>query len=582
MSGAVGTELTLIGRDIIPHGYYDGMLVPTVTVWVGPAPCSDVTVVSSIIEILHCSVRNYEAGYHYVDVFVGDRGFAAVAPSLVAPGPHRNSSEPQAQNSPYPYFFLTPSVTFVSPETGSEAGGTMVTITGSGFSPVAERMNVLLGDRNCAISSSTYSEIVCVTSVSGGGGGDVMVTVNGYEAEPSVVYTFSASSTPTISSITPETGVGGGEIEIVGTGFGSDPSSVSVLILNSMEEWAYGSTESQCDVSDATETSITCSLPVKPAGSYVVVVHITGYGLAQTSFAIQYDLDINSFSPTESGNGGGIEVTISGSGFPETQFSDDDTESDDSTLSVSICSTQCRVRSTTLTEITCILDTPHSDDLGSVCDNVVVSYNGKTATASEDNFEFRGDLTPVVTSISPRIGGTAGGTIVTITGSNFYPSDVADATELTEDDIIVTIDNTAVCMWYGLVSNPTDSTIVCRTSDHKTTLLAEVKVFVRARGFAIPASLNTEMKYQYIDRWSSPYTWGGNVDGLPKEGDSVYIQKGQVVFLDTNTPVLNLILVEGELVFEDEQDLHLQAKYIFINTGRLQVITICRLQVVTI
>ena len=442
----------------------------------------------------------------------------------------------------------------------------MVTITGSGFSPVAERMSVLLGDRDCAIRSSTYSEIVCVTSESGGSGEGVMVTVNGYEADTSATFTYSLSATPTISSVAPVTGIGGTEIVISGTNFGSDLAPVSVLILNSIGEWQYGSMESSCAVSVVTETSITCSLPVKPAGNYMVVVHITGLGLAETSSTIQYNLNIDSFSPSQTGNGGGIVVTILGSGFPATSPDDNDDviTNDDTSLSVWFCSTECRVSSSSLTQVVCVLDTPSNTDAGSVCDDVRISYNGMTATDA-DGFEFSDYLTPHVTDISPLIGGTAGGTIITIRGSQFFPP---GDTNLTEDDIIVTIDG-APCVWYGRDSIPTDTTIECRTSDHKTTLLAEVKVFIRVHGFAIPETPDTQTLFQYIDRWSSPYTWGG--EGLPREGDSVLIQQGQVVFLDIDTPVLNLILVEGELVFEDLRDLHLQAKYIFINTGKLQV-----------
>lgn len=517
---------------------------------------------TNVIEVLSCTVRHYEAGYHFVDV-MNDKGLAAVFPSPLTPGPHRNSSEPQDMDSSYPYFSLRPTVTDVSPETGSIAGGTLVTIVGSGFSPVADRMNVLLGDRSCTIRSSTYSVITCVSSGGVGEGGEVVVTVNEYEAQSTAQFTFSSAATPTISSIIPQTDIAGGDdIVISGTNFGSVPSSVSVLILSSIEEWQYDSMESPCNVSAVVDTSITCSLPVKPAGSYAVAVHVAGLGLAESSFTVQYALTFDSFSPIQAGNGGGIEIVITGTGFPET--SNIDTESDDTALSVWFCSTKCGISSSSLTQLVCILDAPSVDDANTVCGNVQVSYNRMTASAT-DTFQFSSELTPQITDISPLIGGTAGGTIVTILGSKFYPP---EATEVTEDDIIVTIDG-AICEWVGQNLPPNDSFIQCRTSDHKTTLLAEVKVFIRDRGFALPSTPDTKIQYQYIDRWSSQYTWGG--EGLPKEGDSVVIQQGQIIFLDIDTPVLNLVLVEGELVFEDKQDLHLQAKYIFINTGKLQV-----------
>ena len=571
-TGTVGTEVVVSGHGLVPHGYYDGLMVPTVTVWIGHAPCSDVTVVTTDpIETLRCTVTDYEAGYHFVD-FTNDRGLAAVSGGAkMIPGPHRNISEPQGPNSPYPHFFLRPIVTSVSPATGSTAGGTMVTIVGSGFSLVAERMTVLLGESDCAIFSSTYSEIVCVTSEGGEGVRAVMVTVNGFEADTDASYEHSSSATPTISSVTPATGaIGESNIVISGTNFGTaDPTSVSVSIPNGMEEWQYGSMESSCIISVVTETAITCTLPVKPAGEYLVVVHVSGRGLAEGGLTLQYALNIDTISPSGCGNGGGVLVTITGTGFPSSSddvIGNDITDENIDSLSVWFCSTKCHVSTSSLTEITCVIAPPTDEDTSSVCSDIRVSHSGMTAITTDTRFEFSDDLTPHVTSISPLIGGTAGGTIVTIRGSKLLPPEV---TIPNQDDVIITIDG-AVCVWFGRSVVPNETTIECRTSDHKTTLLAEVKVFVRERGFAIPEISDTQIWYQYIDRWSSPYTWGGE-DLMPKEGDSVLIQRGQVVFLDTDTPVLNLILVEGELVFEDLRDLHLQAKYIFINTGKLQV-----------
>ena len=559
----MGTELVISGHGLTPHGVSGA---PTLTVLVGRAQCSDVFIVNttSPVETLRCTLTAYEAGYHFVDIF-NERGLASVSPSPLTPGPHRNVSGPPGPNSAYPQFLLTPVVTAVAPETGSTRGGAMVTVTGSGFSPVAARMSVLLGNHECAIVSSTYSEIVCVTGVSGEEGemGGVIVTVNGFQADTSVTYEYLPSATPTVYSVAPATGVGGSDVEISGTNFGTDVASVSVHILSGIGEWNYGSMESPCIVSAVTDTSINCSLPIKPAGSYTIVAHISGKGLAESSTTIEYALTVTSISPTQTGNGGGVAMTINGGGFPET-LTDDETGTDESALSVWVCSTECRVSNSSLSQVTCILDAPSDGDASLVCSDVRVSYNGMSATATE-SFEFSDDITPHVTSVSPLIGGTAGGTIVTIIGDGFlHPG----ATDPFPDDITVTIDG-AVCEWFGHDSVPNDTFIECRTSEHRTTLLAEVKVFVRDYGFALPHTPDTHIRYQYIDRWSSPYTWGGQ--SPPGEGESVLIRPGQVVFLDTDTPVLNLILIEGELIFEDEQDLHLQAKYIFINTGRLQV-----------
>jgi hypothetical protein len=75
--------------------------------------------------------------------------------------------------------------------------------------------------------------------------------------------------------------------------------------------------------------------------------------------------------------------------------------------------------------------------------------------------------------------------------------------------------------------------------------------------------IKTNVYFQYIDLWSSIYTWGGV--SLPQAGDLVVIGPSQTIYLDTETAVLaGLIIQGGSLIFDDKQDVHLQAQYIVI------------------
>ena len=48
-------------------------------------------------------------------------------------------------------------------------------------------------------------------------------------------------------------------------------------------------------------------------------------------------------------------------------------------------------------------------------------------------------------------------------------------------------------------------------------------------------------KFWYIDRWSSPYSWGCTDDSCkPQEGEIVVIPAGQVILLDETTPLLKV------------------------------------------
>jgi len=78
-------------------------------------------------------------------------------------------------------------------------------------------------------------------------------------------------------------------------------------------------------------------------------------------------------------------------------------------------------------------------------------------------------------------------------------------------------------------------------------------------------------QFQYIDLWSSPWTWGG--DSPPGEGTIVSIDSGKTVYFDAVTPILKALVIDNaSLIFDDSQDVALNAEYILVvNGGLLQV-----------
>ena len=54
----------------------------------------------------------------------------------------------------------------------------------------------------------------------------------------------------------------------------------------------------------------------------------------------------------------------------------------------------------------------------------------------------------------------------------------------------------------------------------------------------------------------------------PQEGELVIIQPGQHIYLDTSTPILKGIIIQGgSLIFDDLQDINLNCEYILITDG---------------
>lgn len=60
--------------------------------------------------------------------------------------------------------FLFPDISKVSPAVGSVAGGTLVTISGSGFSKNLSRNIVYVGGELCTVTASDFGYIQCITS----------------------------------------------------------------------------------------------------------------------------------------------------------------------------------------------------------------------------------------------------------------------------------------------------------------------------------------------------------------------------------------------------------------------------------
>ena len=119
-----------------------------------------------------------------------------------------------------------PTVTGIGPpSTGPLAGGTSVTITGSGFTGATE---VDFG-ANAATSFTVIDDgTITATSPAGTGTVDITVTAPGGTSTTSSADQFTYEAAPTVTNINPTAGplAGGTSVAITGTGF-TDASAVS-------------------------------------------------------------------------------------------------------------------------------------------------------------------------------------------------------------------------------------------------------------------------------------------------------------------------------------------------------------------
>ena len=199
-----------------------------------------------------------------------------------------------------------PTVSGISPTSGSSAGGTVVTITGTNFT------DATLADFGTTAVGITAVSDTSITATSPAGTGTVDVTVtstSGTSAtSPADQFTYTAAVAPTVTAVSPPTGstVGSTSVTITGTSF-TGATAVD-----------FGTTPAT-DVTVFNDTTITAN---SPAGTGTVNVTVTAPGgTSADSPADQFTYTaaavptVTGISPTGGPASGGSSVMITGTSF---------------------------------------------------------------------------------------------------------------------------------------------------------------------------------------------------------------------------------------------------------------------------
>jgi hypothetical protein len=293
-----------------------------------------------------------------------------------------------------------PTVTSVSPSRGIDRGGTLVTITGTGFTGATEVDFGSAGGEFFTVVSDT--EITATTISQADGTVDVtVVTPDGISAvTPADQFTFVPGTA--ITAISPATGPlgGGNTVTITGTGF----TGTTVVAFQQIVGFTSHTRAASFTVDS--DTQITATVPPAPAGvsGNAMINLITPLGNDPTAPITFYHYVGPSVASVTNAFGlvtGGTTVSVKGAGFTSgatVQFG--------STPAPSV---------TVLSSTSLSVVTPPGSP--GVVDVTVTTPDGTSPVSSGDKFTYV--ALPTVTGVSPAAGPTAGGNTVTITGTGF-------------------------------------------------------------------------------------------------------------------------------------------------------------------
>ncbi len=284
-------------------------------------------------------------------------------------------------------YIAQPTVSSVSPSSGSTLGGTAVTITGTNFAAGATVTFGGTAATNVVVVSSTS---ITATTPAGSAGAVTVTVTNPGPQSGSLTNGFTYVVLPTVGSVSPNNGpsTGGTAVTITGTNFATGATvkfgttaATNVVVVNS--------------------TTITATTPSHAVGAVTVTVTVNGQsGSLANGFTYLGAPTISSVSPNSGSTLGGTAVTITGANFA---------------AGATVTFGGTAATNVVVVTNTSITATTPAHAAGAV--TVTVTNPGGQSGSLASGFTYIAQ--PTVTSVSPNSGPTAGGTAVTITGTNF-------------------------------------------------------------------------------------------------------------------------------------------------------------------
>lgn len=386
-----------------------------------------------------------------------------------------------------------PLIEKIDPPFGPVTGGTVVTITGTGFAPGATVRFGQTAAQFVTVKSQTQLEVV---SPPGTGNQIIRVTVNGVTSPDTPLASF-AYSGPVVTSISPIAGpvAGGTAITIKGQNFTSQSTVQFGPLLSA--------TPTFVDTQTLTVTS--------PPSGVEQEVHIrvtTGSGQSPETPASLFTYTngpiIDQLNPATGPTTGGTIVIITGKNFT-------------APLTVAFGSTPApSFNINSATQIT-VLSPSHG--VAEAVDVRVTKGSNTSPVGAATKFTYASAV-PIVTQLAPNQGSTVGGYDVVITGLGFTGATCPGAVKfgaMPAPSCTVINDTT---LSVKAPPNVSGSTVVSVTTPNGTSALSENFTYVSPSGSGgstsppAPSPVGTET-YVLTFRWTL-LSWGG-LDNTPVE-----------------------------------------------------------------
>ena len=357
---AGGTAITITGTNFLSGA----------TASIGGTPATGVTVVNSTT--ITATAPAHAVGLVGVSVTNSDSQSATLA-------------------SAFAYVAPPPTISSVSPISGAAAGGTPLTISGTGFAAGA---TVTVGG-TAATGVTVVNSTTITATTPAHAAGFVSVTVANPDLESATrlnAFTY-LGPPPTVSNVAPASGpaAGGSSVTITGTNFATGATvtiggtaATGVTVVNS--------------------TTITATTPAHAAGA--VGVTVTNLDTQSATLAIGFTYlgpppAVTGVSPISGSISGGTAVTITGTGFA---------------AGATVTIGGNTATGVTVVNSTSITATTPAHTAGAV--GVTVTNADSQSGTAANAFTYVASA-PSVATVAPVSGSIAGGTAVTITGTNF-------------------------------------------------------------------------------------------------------------------------------------------------------------------